>query len=304
MAPAAQEGYIERGGARLDYRVVGRGLPIVVLHGGPDFDHAYLLPDLDRLAEEFRLVYYDQRGRGRSAAWVSPEDVSIESEIADLDAVRSHFGLESAAILGHSWGGLLAMEYALRHPHRVSHLVLLNTAPASHDDVALTRRRRQESSAADLEHMRAIAATPEYERGDLAAEAAYYRIHFRTTLRPEHLEHVVRRLRAHFTPEGVRTARAIELRLYRQTWDREDYDLVPGLARLAVPTLVVHGDRDLIPLECARRIADAIPRARLVVPPDSGHFAYLDRPGDVRRALTDFLAAAARVGSSARPPDA
>ena len=103
-------------------REVGEGPPIVVVHGGPDFDHCYFLPELDRLADSFRLVYYDQRGRGRSADGVRAEDVTLGSEIDDLDRVRSHFGLESIAVLGHSWGGVLAMEYAVRHPERVSQL--------------------------------------------------------------------------------------------------------------------------------------------------------------------------------------
>ena len=74
-------------------REVGDGPPIVAVHGGPDFDHCYFLPELDRLADAFRLVYYDQRGRGRSAAGVRPEDVTLRSEIEDLDRVRRRFGL-------------------------------------------------------------------------------------------------------------------------------------------------------------------------------------------------------------------
>ena len=88
---------------------------------------------MDRLSDSFRLIYYDQRGRGKSAAHVQPEDVSLASEMQDVESVRAFFRLESAVVLGHSFGGLLAMEYALRHPDRVSHLILMNTAPASYD---------------------------------------------------------------------------------------------------------------------------------------------------------------------------
>ena len=113
-------------------RDVGRGLPIIIVHGGPDFDHEYLLPEMDQLARSFRLIYYDQRGRGRSSSGQAPEDISVTSETEDLDRIRAHFGFEAVAVLGHSWGGLLAMEYALRRRRRVSHLILLNTAPVSH----------------------------------------------------------------------------------------------------------------------------------------------------------------------------
>src|ERR687888_121061 len=131
---SSPDGHVLTDRARLYYRVVGEGSPIIVLHGGPDFDHYYLLPEMDRLAESFRLVYYDQRGRGRSAGDVQPDEVSLASEIEDLESVRRHFRLESAAVLGHSWGGVLAMEYATRHRDRVSHLILVDTAPASAED--------------------------------------------------------------------------------------------------------------------------------------------------------------------------
>ena len=124
-----RERRIPVGGAELYSREIGRGRPVIVLHGGPDFDHRYLVPDMDRLSTSFRLIYYDQRGRGQSAEHVRPEDVSLESDIADLDAVRQHFHLTSTTLLGHSWGAVLALEYAVRHPGRVSHLILMTLPP-------------------------------------------------------------------------------------------------------------------------------------------------------------------------------
>ena len=137
--PAPREGHIPIGKTSLYVREIGRGNPIIVLHGGPDFDHSYLLPDLDRLANSYRLIYYDQRGRGRSADNVRAEEVSLASDLDDLDKVRLHFQLQSVALLGHSWGAVLALEYALRHPERVSHLILMNPAPASRSDLAIFR---------------------------------------------------------------------------------------------------------------------------------------------------------------------
>ena len=87
----AREDRIEIGEASLYSRDIGRGQPLIVLHGGPDFDTSYLLPDLDRLADGYRLLYYDQRGRGRSADGVRPEDVTIASDVDDLDKVRATF---------------------------------------------------------------------------------------------------------------------------------------------------------------------------------------------------------------------
>jgi hypothetical protein len=94
-AQPAHEVRVPVGGASLYAREIGRGPPMVVLHGGPDFDHTYLLPDMDRLADAYRLVYYDQRGRGKSGDGVRAEDVTLASDIADIDAVREVLPRES-----------------------------------------------------------------------------------------------------------------------------------------------------------------------------------------------------------------
>jgi proline iminopeptidase len=286
-----REHYVPVANGALFCRAIGAGRPIIVLHGGPDFDHTYLLPELDRLADGYRLIYYDQRGRGRSAANTRPADVSIRSEVADVDSLRAYYELESVALLGHSWGGLLALEYALRHPHRVTHLILMNTAPAAAADYHLFRQARLARSAADGEWLKARAAAADFQAGDPAAVAAYYRVHFRAALRrPEHLDSVIARLRASFTPEGVLLARAVEDRLMADTWLVDGYDLRPALQRLHAPALILHGEHDFIPLECAAHVAEALPDAHLVVLRDTGHFAYLENPDGVRRKIDDFFA--------------
>ncbi len=285
------EGHIVADGARLYYREVGDGLPVVVLHGGPDFDHRYLLPELDGLSDVVRLVYYDQRGRGRSAARVRPEDVTIASEIADLEQVRRHLRVESVAVLGHSWGGLLAMEYATRHPDRVSHMILMNTAPARYADWQLLRDHlRQVRTPAELERMQAIVATDAFRSGDIDAETAYYRLHFRPALASEMIEPVVDRLRSHLNAKDVLRARAIEDRLYEETAWSADFDLLPRLRALTMPTLVLHGEHDFIPVALAARIAEATPRAALVVLPGCQHFVYLDAPEQVHEHIAALVA--------------
>jgi proline iminopeptidase len=278
-------------GAALYYRDIGQGQPIIILHGGPSFDHSYLLPDMDRLADAFRLIYYDQRGRGKSAWNVPPAAVSLQSEMDDLEALRAYLHVEHAALLGHSWGGLLALEYALRHPKRVSHLILLNTAPVSYEDFQLFERQLNTREPEDLERMRVLESSPAFEEGDLETRAAYYRLYFQPTLRPPEL---LARLSAHlyvgWTKESVLTARATTGRLWEETAEMPEYNLLPQITRLHIPTLVLHGDYDFVPVTCAAHIAEAIPGARLVVLPNCGHFSYLERPDAVRQAFREFFA--------------
>ena len=289
--PVVRDARVAADKTTLYAREVGRGRPLVVLHGGPDFDHTYLLPDLDRLSDGFRLIYYDQRGRGRSGEGVRPEDVTLASDVADVDRVRAHFKLPSTALLGHSWGTVLALEYALRHPDRVSHLILMNSAPASAADFRRFRKERLEKMGADLDRIKAVAATDAYKEGDPEAVAAYYRIHFKAALKqPQHYEQLMTQMRPSFTTaDAILKARRIEDRLMAESWQLDGYDLVPRIRDLKMPTLIVSGDSDFIPAFVSEHIAAAMPNARLVTMKDCGHFAYLECPAQVRREMDNFF---------------
>ena len=277
-------------GARLHVREIGAGTPLLVLHGGPDFDHHYFVPELDRLADAYRLFYYDQRGRGQSSPGVMPEDVTIDSEVDDLERVREVVGEDPVAVLGHSWGCVLALEWATRHPEHASHLVLMNPPPASYAELQRLKARRREKEMATLAAMTEIAETPEWAAGDIDADERCNRLHFSAAVHDKkHIDTIVRRLRVHFTPQDVVKARAIEDRLHEQTWSRPDYDLVSRLRGLATPALVIHGRDDFIPIESAAEIAHAIPGAEFRVFENCGHFAYMEQPGLFRDAIEKFV---------------
>lgn len=288
---AAHEWHLSVGGAHLYCREVGEGQPVFVLHGGPSFDHNYLLPGMDRLAEGLRVIYYAQRGRGLSADGVEPGDITMESEIEDLDAIRRSLSLDAIALIGHSWGGFLAMQYAIAHPNHVSHLLLMHSAPASAGAWSLlTDIFERHRPLRDREVLDRVGESSLYAAGDLSAEAEYNRAHFRMTLPDVYLlDELVGRIRVNFTPATVLKARHIGKRLYEQTWQTPGFDLLPELRRLDVPTLVLSAEHDFIPVEIAREIADAMPRCRLVVFDRCGHFSWLERPEDVFAHVTRFI---------------
>lgn len=298
-APAGETDVVERmvpaGSSSLYTRVVGEGRAVIVLHGGPDFDHGYFLPALDALGDSFRLIYYDQRGRGRSAEGVEAGDVTLSSELDDLDLIRRSFELESTILLGHSWGTVLALEYALRHPSRVSHLVLMNPAPASTSDVALLRTFYGEKLGAEMDRQQEILTSEAYRAGDPAAVTERYRIHFRPAFRYEQpYETLMAIMEAGFHAQGsagILKARAVEDALMAETWADAAYDLHPEMRDLDVPTLVIAGADDFIPVQVAAHIVEALPRAELVLLEQCGHFSYLECAADVRRALDVFFAA-------------
>jgi proline iminopeptidase len=189
---------------------------------------------------------------------------------------------------------VLALEFALRNPALVSHLVLMNPAPVSQAQVAALRHSYLAQLGDDMDRQRAIQAGAAYKEGNPDAVAARYRIHFKHALRrPADYEKLMVRMSSGFRSQGaagILKAWAVEGRLYRDTWSVAGYDLLPRLRSLRIPTLVIVGEHDFIPPAIAREIAQALPNATLVVMPNCGHFAYLECGSAVRSALTTFFA--------------
>src|SRR5688500_7115899 len=124
-AQSPREGYITASdGVRLFYKVVGSGAEtLVAVHGGPGNSLTSILPDLEPLAKNRTVIYYDQRGGGRSDLIKDGEKLSIRKHIEDLETIRQFFKLDKMALLGNSWGGLLIAYYAVAHPNRVERLI-------------------------------------------------------------------------------------------------------------------------------------------------------------------------------------
>jgi proline iminopeptidase len=163
----------------------------------------------------------------------------------------------------------------------------MNTAPASHEDYLLMRQERLRRRAVHEESLNALATSARFREGDPEAVAEYYRIDFGTTFkRPE----LIKRLDLTWSKDDVLRGRAIENRLMEGLYWSDGFTIIPKLKQLRSPTLIIHGDYDFVPVECANHIADAIPGARLVVLDDCGHFSYIEASDQVRRAIGEFFA--------------
>lgn len=265
-------------GVSLFERRIGSGPMVVVLHGGPGAHHDYLLPGFDRLAHGRTLVYYDQRGGGRSPVG-RDVPVGAQEHVHDLEALRDIWGEDRLHLLGYSWGALLAMLYAVAHPDRVASLALVSPAPA-----AQRERAGYEATLA------ARNATPALRAERAALQAS--------DLRQRDLAEYNRRL---FTLAVAGyfhdPARAGELTPFRVTgrtqqavWDSlgDDFDLRPALRALSVPAIVLHGDDDPIPMESARATAQAL-HAELVPIVGAGHVPYVEGVDQFVAALDRFL---------------
>src|SRR5437879_5300725 len=281
MSRAPTESTVDLNGVRLYTRRVGDGPPVVVLHGGPGAHHDYLLPQYDRLAERRALLYYDQRGGGRSPV---SRDVAVgwREHVADLEALRDHWRLDRLTLLGYSWGGLLAVLYALEHPDRIARLALVSAAPVTaawreEFERRFAARMAQPwiaRSRADLTASGLSRTDPEkYRRIAFALSVAGY---FRDPSRAREM-----------TPFRVteRTRRAV--------WDSlGNYDLREQIHRTfpdgtAPRSLLLHGVYDPMPLEAARETAALL--ATGVIELATGHAPHVEATQDFERALAGFL---------------
>ncbi len=272
----------------LFYQVVGAGDAVVVVHGGPGLDHAYLRPGLDILADSLSLVYYDQRGTGRSEVPLGPDAINLDAFVEDIDHLREALGLEQVTVLGHSFGGLIAMAYALEHPERTRALVLLNTVepgPRWREEAA--GRAAAARTPADVAELEEITGSPGFAERDPAVMSRLYQVAYRGTFKDRsRVEELNLELAANTARDGPDVARLLGQSLGEVDW----WDRLSGLD---VPTLVVHGRFDPTPVEMAEALADTVPGGRLALL-DSGHFPYVEAPDDLARVVRGFLAEVAR----------
>src|SRR5690348_8648046 len=122
-----QQGFVDAHGVLIYYMTVGRGAPLMIVHGGPGADHTYFLPYLLPLARHNKLVFIDERGSGQSQKLQNTAGYTVENMVEDVEAVRQALGLGRMSLLGHSYGGVLAQAYALKYQQNLTHLILCST---------------------------------------------------------------------------------------------------------------------------------------------------------------------------------
>ena len=284
LARQAVTGTIEVPGATLFYRSIGEGAPLLVIHGGPTLDHSYLSDHLDGLSAEGRqVIYYDQRACGQTILHQDTAGMSLLAFVQDIEALREALGIAQWDVLGHSWGGLLAQAYVIRHPDRVKHVVFVSSmAPDASSWLAAQAVEAKRITAQDSTEALAIRRTKAFSVGDHEAVEALMRIGFRSQLaNPDHLG----RLRITL-PQDVFS----RSRLFGQLApDLAGFDFRYDLERVTVPALVIYGDQEVAATTGGPALAEHLPNARWEVVPNCGHFVFLEQPAIFQALVSDFL---------------
>jgi proline iminopeptidase len=274
-------GLIHTSDVDLAYEVYGpptAQLPVIAVNGGPGLSHKYMMQNdvWPKLAERRQIVFYDQRGTGKSTRISPGASQRMDAQIADLEAVRAHFEFPKIDVVGDSFGGLLAMAYAAAHPERVHKMILSDSAPpALKDIVHLLPQVFPDIEEEDAEIEKKFGNTDEAAQKELLN-------HFRMIFYDEDKLHTYL---AHIGDIGY--APGVGAAVGQSA---SELDLTQELPKFKFPTLIITGRYDLnvAPLT-AWKMYRAIPGAKLVVFSKSGHLPSYEEPDKYVQVVNDFL---------------
>ena len=284
-----QEGYVPVDGFRVWYRIVGGGaqnekVPLMILHGGPGAPHDYL-ENLEALAsEQRRVIFYDQLGCGRSDQPDDPALCYVARFADELETMREALGLERVHILGQSWGGMLAQEYALRQPHGLVSLILANTSSSIPLWIAEANRLRAELppevNQALLKHEQA-GTTDSQEYLD-AVQVFYDRHVCRVRPLPDYVQRAFDQIG--FVYNYMNGPSEFHVIGVIKDWDR-----TARLPEIHVPTLIISGLHDESTPAINEILHKGIAGSEWVMLPNSSHLAHVEEPERYMQVVNAFL---------------
>jgi proline iminopeptidase len=266
----------------LHYRVAGRGQPVVLLSGGPGLSGDYLQAVYRHLANTSRAVLLDQRGTGLSRlARMDSTTLTVRKAVDDIEALRVRLGVDRLFLLGHSWGGALALAYTAVHPRQVAGIVLIGSAaPSFTKDLGIGEKLKQRLTSADLDSIRQWSNLAAVPARNAEAMLQLGRLNRKAYLFDGAMSDAVERTRP---PESFNWTVG---RLMTQDLQRTRFDVSSALADAARSTepplraLVVYGEADVIGEATAPQIRAALPNAPVRVVRHSGHYPWVEAPED------------------------
>lgn len=291
------EGFIDAHGVLIYYVTVGRGAPLMIVHGGPGASHDYFLPYLLPLARHNRLVFIDERGSGKSQILQDPKGYTVENMVEDVEAVRQGLGLGKMSLLGHSYGGVLAQAYALRYPANLTHLILASTFPSTKEmnEVFVRMKEKMDPQLREeidrMEKDGLFGHGKDYEKNRYTADymiAAWGEGYFPYVYhnRPD----------PNYDPiqQGMTS-----WDLYREMWGSDGEFVIDGnlksveyvdrLPSIHVPTLMIAGDHDECDPSLSQEMHEKIAGSKIAILPSSGHMTFVDQPDLFISSVDGFL---------------
>ncbi|GAC1651363.1 MAG: alpha/beta fold hydrolase [Herpetosiphon sp.] len=274
MTPS--EGLKAINGTHLYYKTIGAGKPIFVLHGRSG-SHRYFLPHLAPLADDYHVVFYDQRGTGLSDGQLDLMAITMDQFVEDLEALRRAFGFEQIALLSHSWGAEIALAYAFKYPAHLDHLILVDPLPVTNTFLVEqdhTIKQRVAHLSPEAQHM--LQTTCQGSSTTLRADVRTACLNLDAALR---FYDPAKALTMDATTDKNTERNAATVQsLLTASFNRMQPEIDAQLKTLRVPTLIVHGDFDPIPISSSEYIHHLVVASQFVIIKESGHFPFVEQP--------------------------
>jgi proline iminopeptidase len=281
------EGMKDVNGTRLYFKTIGTGDPIIFLHGSSG-SHRYFLPSMEKLANSFQLVFYDQRGTGLSDGELDLSAITVDNFVEDLEALRAAFGFNKFSLIGHSWGAFIAIAYAIKYPSHLDKLILVDSIPVNNTfliEFSKTLQQRIHDLSPEAQKMFTTTCTLPLAKLTTAnlkqCNAIDATLRFSDPTKALTIDSTVDK-------NTAKNADIIQP-LLRNDFTRIQTDIDGKLANVSEPTLIIHGDFDPIPAASSEYISKQIRSAQLVIIKNSGHFPFIEQPEQFFAAIRHFL---------------
>src|SRR5664279_1239476 len=294
-----QDGFVDSHGAMIYYQSVGRGAPLMIVHGGPGASHDYFLPYLLPLMRTNRLVFIDERGSGKSSKLEDPAQYTVANMVEEIEAVRQALDLGKISLLGHSFGGVLVQAYAFKYQKNLSHLILGSTFSSTVELNQALAKMKAEMSPQDRDRVNAFEAAGLFGKGEIWEHGRYPEEYAKLAWGKGYFPYVYHnRPDPNYDPLSSNTGTAWDV--YREMWGSDGEFVVDGnlkeveyvgqLPQIKVPTLIIVGDHDESDPKMSKEMHEKIAGSQLIILSNSVHMTFVDQPGQFLNAVRDFIA--------------
>ncbi len=283
-----EEGLVDAHGVLIYYTTVGRGAPLMIVHGGPGASHDYFLPYLLPLARTNKLIFIDERGSGRSEKLEDTTQYTVENMVEDVEAVRQALGLGKINLLGHSYGGVLAQAYALKYQQNLMHLILGSTFQSTSAMNEVLAHEKQNMAPAEREKLENFEKAGLFGKGKVWENNRYPNDYATLAWGDGYFPFLYqRRPDPNYDPVSGNTTLSWDLFIIDGNLKSVEY--TDRLSSIHVPTLMICGDHDESDPSLSRTMHEKIAGSKLVIVPQSGHMTFVDQPNLFIKSVDDFL---------------
>jgi proline iminopeptidase len=278
-----KEGYVNVNNISLYYKSIGKGEPVVVLHGGPGFDHNSII-QFKELADEFQVILFDQRGSGNSSGTIDSASITVDNFVEDLEGLRSHLKLGKINLIGFSWGATLAMYYGIKYHDNLKSLIIAGTGGASKEYFnEYFHNLQSRTTKDDKRALGEIERMGSFKNQETNITQKYWRIIMKPFFKDTTM---VNEVNLTFGKNTLKNLAGINKLLMDNLGD---FDIYGELPVIRCSSLVIHGTYDPFPAEGAYKVHKQLQSSKLVIMENAGHFMFIDARGRFFELVRNFL---------------